>query len=91
MFLAIIIVDTLLEILGWSEFIFSYRTRAIFCCIYSISKLYEVHLKLNAFPVEDCVVCMESMKPYRTLACRHTFHEECIRSLYKCPLCRAVI
>ncbi|XP_072230625.1 E3 ubiquitin-protein ligase TTC3 isoform X2 [Leuresthes tenuis] len=49
----------------------------------------------NALNMEDpCIICHEDMSPEDTcvLECRHSFHEECIRSWLKeqstCPTCR---
>ncbi|KAM4547284.1 E3 ubiquitin-protein ligase TTC3 isoform 1-T1 [Fundulus diaphanus] len=49
----------------------------------------------NALNVEDpCIICHEDMGPEDTcvLECRHSFHDECIRSWLKeqntCPTCR---
>ncbi|CAG5870796.1 unnamed protein product [Menidia menidia] len=49
----------------------------------------------NALNMDDpCIICHEDMSPEETcvLECRHSFHEECIRSWLKeqstCPTCR---
>ncbi|XP_051793252.1 E3 ubiquitin-protein ligase TTC3 isoform X2 [Acanthochromis polyacanthus] len=49
----------------------------------------------NALNMEDpCIICHEDMVPEETcvLECRHSFHEECIKSWLKeqstCPTCR---
>ncbi|XP_028277332.1 E3 ubiquitin-protein ligase TTC3 isoform X2 [Parambassis ranga] len=49
----------------------------------------------SALNTEDpCIICHEDMNPMNTcvLACRHSFHEECIRQWLKaqstCPTCR---
>ncbi|KAM4545794.1 E3 ubiquitin-protein ligase TTC3 [Odontesthes bonariensis] len=49
----------------------------------------------NALNMEDpCIICHEDMSPEDTcvLECRHSFHEQCIRSWLKeqstCPTCR---
>ncbi|XP_068455847.1 E3 ubiquitin-protein ligase TTC3 [Clinocottus analis] len=49
----------------------------------------------NALNLEDpCIICHEDMNPIDTcvLVCRHSFHDECIRSWLKehstCPTCR---
>jgi ankyrin repeat protein len=47
--------------------------------------------KLNSDVDENaCSVCFESLKKDAviTLQCGHTFHEECLKSLATCPLCR---
>lgn len=44
----------------------------------------------------ECAICLENtLKPFETLRCQHTFHKECINiwlsNHITCPMCREIV
>lgn len=58
--------------------------------------LVDLYNQTNMFIETDCFICLEKHKhnePVSYLACRHVFHEDCVkrwlRSSSSCPFCQA--
>ena len=74
------------------------KLTALFCVLYGayLSKDLEFDPETDIENVpedETCAICMEQLRKYPSvkLACRHYFHEECVKTWLirkaKCPFC----
>ena len=88
MVLEFIIFESILYIFGVPIFSLIWRTIILFV----FTLLFSA--RNNCQGNDICAICLENLTGFKkllNLECNHTFHRECIITLEKCPLCRALI